>query len=97
MTNLDNTVGKKVEILLPNMKVADVDSVHRPLTMTDTSGKIGEIMLMKGEEVILNFSYHLRMCKLHHQGYFLRVIEGGNAAAASNGNPALILPPGAQG
>lgn len=95
MTDLNKTVGKKV--ILPNMKVADVNSQYRPLIMTDTAGKIGEIMVMQGDRVIAVFSYNLRMVKLIDPAAHLRVIEGGNASAASNDDPALILPPGALG
>jgi hypothetical protein len=95
MSDLNKTVGPK--IVLPNMKVADVNSVHRPLIMTDVAGKIGEIILMKGEQALAVFSYNLRMVKVLSPDVYLRVIEGGNAAAASNDDPALILPPGAQG
>ena len=88
-------VGKKV--LLPNMKVTDVNSHARPMRITDNAGKIGEVMIMQGEKCIAQFSYYLRMVQVNDPNTYLRIIDGGNASAAHNDNPALILPPGALG
>jgi hypothetical protein len=95
MSDLDKTVGPK--LALPNMKVLDVNSHVRPMIVTDVAGKIGEVLIMQGDRIIANFSYNLRMVKVHDANTYLRIIEGGNAAKAGNDDPALILPPGALG
>lgn len=95
MTDLNKTVGPK--IALPNMKVMDVNSPHRPMLVTDNAGKIGEVMLMRGDKILATFSYNLRMVKVLDPSVSLRIIEGGNSSAAHNDDPALILPPGALG
>lgn len=90
-------MAEGTKVILPNMKVVDVNSHARPMVITDTGKHIGEIMIMQGEKILATFSYNLRMVKVIDPNISLRVIEGGNAAAAHNDNPALILPPGALG